>query len=458
MQKLKLIIIIFNFIYTFCIYSEGLEQRAQEAMDFFQNEFEEKELKSENIEPNKDIVSASGIQSTNAEILHNSVPIELNEINVFEFEHSSDGNLESIEAVENQNGNKFLEQNEDNASHTIEKPLEINESNKKTMTENDTEVDASTDNQIHLHTTKTQLDYEIDKLQEENKKSNVRHSFCPNMKNTPTLRGNNNMVIDFETNELKRKEKSGVDELFERFLKHSSKNTNAKNESTDLRYFFLVNFLILFFNKAILVCSATQPIIINLLRHTFFVFSLFDIITGHFEKVTHTSVANKMNTDTKPGQAYFKLKSELNKKINEKRRDLLTKRMEEEKQKQKEMESDDDEEMEEYSDCEASDSETENIKAKKSFSDNDHGESVNNEIEEPDNGDALTYEEDGNVDDGSYSERNIKPKRSRIVEIVEDDSDDETAPYITNGNTSFFFSLVCCVGSFKKLFSIDKFY
>lgn len=39
----------------------------------------------------------------------------------------------------------------------------------------------------------------------------------------PSLRGEQNTVIDFETGKITIDEKSGANELFQRFLKHSNK-------------------------------------------------------------------------------------------------------------------------------------------------------------------------------------------------------------------------------------------
>lgn len=82
-----------------------------------------------------------------------------------------------------------------------------------------------------LHTKKTQLDLDIDSiaLPGEKKLSVLSAEYAPRLK------GKQGMVIDLETNELKEKEKTGVDELFERFLKHSGKCL-TKKEPEEIRY------------------------------------------------------------------------------------------------------------------------------------------------------------------------------------------------------------------------------
>lgn len=91
-----------------------------------------------------------------------------------------------------------------------------------------------------FHTKKTQLDLEIDSiaLPGEKKQSLLSAEYAPRLK------GKQGMVIDLETNELKEKEKTGVDELFERFLKHSGKCL-TKKEPEEIRYswFYLKKYL-----------------------------------------------------------------------------------------------------------------------------------------------------------------------------------------------------------------------
>lgn len=82
-----------------------------------------------------------------------------------------------------------------------------------------------------FHTKKTQLDLDIDSiaLPGEKKLSLLSSEYAPRLK------GKQGMVIDLETNELKEKEKTGIDELFERFLKHSGKCL-TKKEPEEIRY------------------------------------------------------------------------------------------------------------------------------------------------------------------------------------------------------------------------------
>lgn len=185
--------------------------------------------------------------------------------------------------------------------------------------------------------------------------------------------------------------------------------------------------------------------------------------------------------EPKPGEAYFKLKDELSKKISEKRKELIKKRIEEEEQKRKEDESDydDNEAFEEYSDCGAEDDKeetdrelvTENELPKDTLDDeknpcgekptesylNDEAsesELKNSEDEDEDededkNEDDTDEEDDdeedvdaeSNDEDDAVNKNGTKEvqKRKRIIKAFEDDSDaDDNEMEITNGNFELF--------------------
>lgn len=268
--------------------------------------------------------------------------------------------------------------------------------------------------QIELHSEKTQLDYEIDKLinDDRKQKKSLALSLALAAEVAPKLSGDKNMIIDLETNEVKPREKSGIEELQERFLRNAVKKPNVDGHLSEL--------------------------------------SVFNTEIGGLEKISHYS-ANAVKVDPKPGQAYYKLKTELGKKINEKRRETLLKRVEDEKQRRKEMESDDDEEeMEEYSDCAASEAEKNNrdvadgdeledVSAKRedvnvNGSDDEEAwlENVSNDSEAEDD-DIASSAESVNESNEDAKDTN-KTKRGRIITAFEDDSGDEMPP--PNGQTS----------------------
>lgn len=279
----------------------------------------------------------------------------------------------------------------------------VNNSATKAMDKKPTEtVITLPKKQIKLHTEKNELDFELDKLL-----SNTI-SKVPDL-NRPRLIGSEGMIIDLETNEMKPKEKSGADELLERFMKTTRKKIESELEEIDI----------------------------------------FNTETGALEKQKiHHVPTERQTKDPKPGEAYFKLKSELGKKISEKRRETITKRIEDEQQKCREMESDDDdEEMEEYSDCGAENVENEETVEEDTDADLNadeddvdaapRNEFLCDEADEDEENDEIDEEDEENfdnngdsntaVDSGDTTEAQTKKqtKRSRIIAAFEDDSDEE---------------------------------
>lgn len=165
-------------------------------------------------------------------------------------------------------------------------------------------------------------------------------------------------------------------------------------------------------------------------------YSIFHTESGSLEthKLHFNNDDKVPKKEPKPGQSYLKLRSELSRKINEKRREAVYKRLEEEKQ-QKQTESDEeevlsDESFEEYSDCEMA---TENTVA-------ENGESVtapNENDNENENDIALSGSEnepsknessDSEISDNESELCNVEPstgtkERCRILTALDDDSD-----------------------------------
>lgn len=75
-------------------------------------------------------------------------------------------------------------------------------------------------------------------------------------------------------------------------------------------------------------------------------FSIFQTETGSLEKrkIHLTTDDKNIRKDPKPGEAYFKLKSELSRKIEERRRETIAKRRKEEEEARKEEEGEEEEE------------------------------------------------------------------------------------------------------------------
>lgn len=158
-------------------------------------------------------------------------------------------------------------------------------------------------------------------------------------------------------------------------------------------------------------------------------FRIFHTESGTIEthKVRLNTDDHKLKKEPKPGESYFKLKSELSRKINEKRREAVYKRLEEEQKHTQANDEDDeelDDEFEEYSDCGLEDDECE----EKEVCEMDATETENANMAVDD---ASGSENEANESDSSVSDEEIEletqngtTKRRRIVTAFNDDSDD----------------------------------
>lgn len=183
-------------------YSKRLEEREKEAVEFFKvddsdsdsnqneptNDTEQKEIIDAVIEPTKS-------EGTNTEPM--------------------------ISATEETNTDIAPSQNE--TSTALDEAMETTSSAVENMDENSIEqaVEMTESfNVVELHTEQTELDSELDKMiAKDQRKSRLAAMLSFTTLNAPKLSGGSGMVIDLETNEMKPKEKSGVDMLVERFVK-----------------------------------------------------------------------------------------------------------------------------------------------------------------------------------------------------------------------------------------------
>lgn len=404
--------------------SETLEQRAQEAIEFFQNEDDEPKRQQSSDGSNDDeakktaqptekpgeIVEAIESQDTveNRET-ENKKPesFESVEATAMDVENSDTVNVASVEP----NTGPIVEPVEETVIIRIDEQTGSPVKKQSEMIPKPSSID------IILHTEKTELDLELDNMiSDENKRKKLLALSLPlDVSAAPKLIGDKDMIIDLDSNEVKPREKSGVEELQERFIRHAMKKPKTENQSSEL--------------------------------------SVFNTEIGGLESMSHFS-ETVVKSDPKPGQAFLKLKNEFGKKISERRREIMLKRIEDEKQKRLEMESDDDEEeLGEYSDCGAGESDqevTDGVEVAKEPTEEEEGEMAGgSELEEePHGNEFIDSEAEDDVDENenessaeSESETNEeavtntnKTKRSRIIAAFEDDSGDEMPP--PNGQTS----------------------
>lgn len=387
-----------------------MEQRAQEAIEFFQNEDDEPKQQQcsdesgDNVainEPNKpgEIVEATDdCLKTTDEAVEN---MELEAIN------PDSRSAESVVIATLNTESPEMEIDESIVAEQIASPAEEQEEF--------TNVPGPSSNNISLHTEKSQLDMELDKMisDDNRRKKLLALSLALDADAAPKLSGDENMIIDLDTNVVKPREKSGVEELQERFLCHAIKKPKADGQLSKL--------------------------------------SIFNTESGSLETTSHYS-ETIIKADVKPGQAYTRLKNELGKKISEKRRETMLKRVEEERQRRLEMESDDDEEeMEEYSDCGTEESDPAESDHEATEMGNEHKKEdelnvngsevddslpVNDLIDDQaeDDEDENDLSADNDESDEEPAKNSNGAKRSRIIAAFEDDSGDEMPP--PNGQTS----------------------
>lgn len=411
-----------------------MEQRAQEAIEFFKNEDDEptnkeaseesddEEAKNESKLPEKPdeaIVDATqshdAVENLEINSPSSAEPEEVATMDIEIPEIESTTTAQPVETVEPvADIEPFIKE------QTTTPPDKIEKERSSGPTSSNIALHTEASSNIALHTEKSELDSELDKMiHEENRRKKLQAlSLALDVHAAPKLSGNRNMIIDFESNEVKPRVKSGIEELQERFLQNAMKKPKVENQSSKL--------------------------------------SVFNTEIGDLETISHFN-QSVMAIDPKPGQAFYKLKYEIGKKLGDKRREILLKRLEDEKQKRLEMESDDEEEiMEEYSDCEGEDDGEGEEKEQEA----DDGTEIENELTKTAEGNETGAEdeeelpgneffddeaEDSENEDESSSESDEedneeltatvnKIKRSRIIAAFEDDSGDEMPP--PNGQTS----------------------
>lgn len=190
-----------------------MEEREEESVEFFKvddsdsdsnqneptNETEQEEIKDTVIEDTK-------CQETNNEPMISAT--EDTNTDIAPTQNETSTTLEAIEIT-----NPTVDNIDENS---VEQAVEMTESF----------------NVVELHTEQTELDNELDKMiAKDKRKSRLEAVLSIATLGAPKLSGGSGMVIDLETNELKPKDKSGVDILVERFVKNAIvKSVNAESQ------------------------------------------------------------------------------------------------------------------------------------------------------------------------------------------------------------------------------------
>lgn len=199
--------------------SKRLEDREKEAVEFFK--VDDSDSNSDQNEPTNETEQG-----------------EIKDIVIEPAKSEKTNNEPIISTTEDTNADITPTQNE--TPTVLDEPMEIANPAVKNIDENSVEqaVEMTESfNVIELHTEQTELDDELDKMiAKDQRKSRLEAVLSVATLSAPKLSGGSGMVIDLETNELKPKEKSGVDILVERFVK----NTVVKSVNTESQEFGLV--------------------------------------------------------------------------------------------------------------------------------------------------------------------------------------------------------------------------
>lgn len=214
-----------------------MKKRSQEAEEFFQEEEEEDQpnataLKSDDSEDEDwvDKSKANESKPTEDDTKETPEPIEhdLTEFQIMEIDaipsqsdicHAEDA-PECIDAVNNENEDKLTNENENEDKIP-------NENDCSEPIEMDSTPLPKASNVIKFHTERTALDDELDGILPKE----MRPKLSIPSDHVPKLKGDKGFVIDFDTNDIKPMQTTGVDELLNRFMKNACvKKTGAESQ------------------------------------------------------------------------------------------------------------------------------------------------------------------------------------------------------------------------------------
>lgn len=195
-----------------------MEEREKESIEFFK--VDDSDLDSDQNEPanetEQEKIKDTVIEATKCQEINNEPMTSATENTTTDIDPTQNETLNALdEAMEITN--PTVDNIDENS---VEQAIEMTESF----------------NVVELHTEQTELDNELDKMiAKDQRKSRLEAVLSVVPLSVPKLSGNSGMVIDLETNELKPKEKSGVDILVERFVKNAIvKSVNTESQEIGL--------------------------------------------------------------------------------------------------------------------------------------------------------------------------------------------------------------------------------
>lgn len=213
-------------------YANKIDQRIQESEEFFQDEETDEENENiDELEENSDIEHDNNATEQSTD--NNHVPSD--EITTENMVNETDETSKIIPTP--QDLNEVLNENNETSEMLSQQP-DTHQSSDHQSDEPSQQEKATNDvntNIIEFHTERTELDDELDNMDvvvPAKRKTDILSLINIS---APKLRGDSGMIIDLETNEIKPKEKTGVDQLVERFVKNAFvKPTNCNMESQDI--------------------------------------------------------------------------------------------------------------------------------------------------------------------------------------------------------------------------------
>lgn len=198
------------------VFRNDMKKREKEAEEFFQEQEETDDLYKASDSDESDEYTADADTKTDkteddktAETNTEELP---SEAQANECEHL-EANPKASAAQEGTEMELDLELDQTDACTINNEISETVEAENDSINQNDA---IETPNVIELHTEPTELDDELDAMST-NKK--VKLTFPSDF--VPKLKGEKGFVIDLETNDVKPTPKTGVDELFERFMENA---------------------------------------------------------------------------------------------------------------------------------------------------------------------------------------------------------------------------------------------
>lgn len=101
---------------------------------------------------------------------------------------------------------------------------------KRNFLESNENSNEKAEQETEMAINKAAIDYDFGATEKMSKLDQLKECLKSQIYSTlsPSLKGSKNTLIDLDTGNILPENKSGPEELFERFLKHSTKNTKKK--------------------------------------------------------------------------------------------------------------------------------------------------------------------------------------------------------------------------------------